>query len=104
MATISHFLRLSLPFLFFPLLEDRISKLPVSPGFRECRGRSLVFSSTWTYYTSYIDVWKEEVPTLSIFLSIIENNTRLLLSAPASYFFIKLPAVGATVQGMVVLT
>lgn len=46
----------------------------------------LGWTHTWTYYTNYLNVWKEGVPTAAIFLAILKNNALLLLSTPASYF------------------
>jgi len=89
------------PFFAYLCWKTVFTALPISPA-SGLAATALGWTHTWTYYTSYINVWKQGVPTLRIFLAIVANNARLLLSAPA-FYFIKFPGVGTTVQGMIVL-
>jgi hypothetical protein len=55
---------------------------------------------TWTYYTNYLNVWKEGVPNTSVFVAMLKNNALWLLRAPADYFVSPWPA-GNTFRGQV---
>ena len=55
---------------------------------------------TWTYYTNYLNVWKEGVPNTSVFLAMLQNNALWLLRAPADYFVSPWPATH-TLKGQV---
>ena len=39
----------------------------------------------WTYYTSYVNVWKEGIPNLATFFMMLKGNITVLLLSPATY-------------------
>jgi hypothetical protein len=62
------------------------------------------WTHTWTYYTSYLNVWKEGVPTVAIFFAMLKNNALLLLSTPASYFISPNLGVGVIAARTIIVT
>ncbi len=73
------------PFFTF-LCWKTISARAVVPPVTGAAASSLGWVHTWTYYTSYLNVWKEGVPTAAIFFTMLKNNVLVLLGAPAAYF------------------
>jgi 4-amino-4-deoxy-L-arabinose transferase-like glycosyltransferase len=47
---------------------------------------SLGWVQEWTWYTDYLNVWKEGVPNLHIFFTMLRNNAAWLVNGPANYF------------------
>jgi 4-amino-4-deoxy-L-arabinose transferase-like glycosyltransferase len=47
---------------------------------------SLGWIQEWTWYTNYLEVWKQGVPTFHIFLTMLRNNAGWLVIGPANYF------------------
>ncbi|HVB55827.1 MAG TPA: hypothetical protein VNE63_05250 [Candidatus Acidoferrales bacterium] len=72
---------------FFGVLAWRaiFPRLP-TPPVSGAAASSLGWIHTWTYYTSYLNVWKEGVPNTSVFAAMLRNNVISLLRAPADYF------------------
>ena len=63
-----------------------ISARKMAPPVSRRAASSLGWVHTWTYYTSYINVWKQGVPTLAIFFSMLKYNVLTLVITPGSYF------------------
>jgi hypothetical protein len=68
--------------LSWKLLSARSTSPPVS----EAAASSLGWIHTWTYYTNYLNVWRQGVPTAAIFFTMLKNNVLVLVGAPADYF------------------
>lgn len=64
---------------------------------------SLAWIHTWTYYTSYINVWRQGVPTFAIFLSVLKNNALFLVTTPALYFLYPLVSGQGAIQRVAVI-
>ena len=57
------------------------------PAISKAGASSLGWTVTWAYYTSYLSVWKNAVPTRHIFWTMLGNNAlSVLLRGPANYF------------------
>ena len=86
---------------FFGALAWRVifSHAPVSPV-SGAAASTPGWIQTWTYYTNYLNVWKEGVPNTSVFLAMLQNNALWLLRAPADYFVSPWPATH-TLKGQV---
>jgi hypothetical protein len=64
---------------------------------------SVAWIHTWAYYTSYVNVWRQGVPTLAIFLAVVKNNAFLLLSTPGMYFLYPLLTGEGAIQRLAVI-
>jgi len=74
---------------FFAALAWRIVFPTVvnPPAISKTGASSLGWTITWSYYTSYVSVWKNAVPTRHIFWTMLSNNAlSVLLRGPANYF------------------
>ncbi len=75
-----------LTFLFWKTVSARAMVPPVSGA----AASSLGWVHTWAYYTSYINVWKQGVPTVAAFVMMLKSNTLIFLVAPATYLLFPL--------------
>ena len=73
---------------FFTVLARRFvfSTVVPPPAISKVGASSLGWTLTWACYTSYLSAWKNDVPNLRIFWTMLGNNMRVLLGAPANYF------------------
>jgi hypothetical protein len=85
-------------FLFWKTVSARVMVPPVSGA----AASSLGWVHTWTYYTSYLNVWKQGVPTVAAFLMMLKSNILLFLIAPATYLLFPL-VQPKTILGAVVV-
>jgi len=74
---------------FFAVVAWRVvfPTVVTPPAISKAGASSLGWTLTWAYYTSYLSVWKNAVPTRHIFWTVLGNNTlSVLLRGPANYF------------------
>ena len=90
---------------FFALLcwHTVFPNKPISPA-AGVAASGLGWTHTWTYYTNYVNVWKEGVPTTTVFFAILKNNALLLLNTPATYFIYPSLRFGAIVHRTVIVS
>ena len=89
---------------FFAILCSKViwPELPKSPVSGPLAS-SVAWIHTWAYYTSYLNVWRQGVPTLAIFLAVVRNNALLLLSTPGMYFLYPLLTGEGAIQRLAVI-
>jgi len=75
---------------FFAALAWRVvfpTTVVPPPAISKATASSLGWTITWAYYTSYLSVWKNAVPTRHILWTMLGNNAlSVLLGGPANYF------------------
>ena len=71
---------------FFAALVWRAIFRSVSePSVPSALASSVGWIRAWTYYMSYVEVWKVGVPSAHIFWAMLRNNMLILLRQPAFY-------------------
>jgi hypothetical protein len=88
------------PFFGAVAWQSIFPRLP-TPPVSGAAASSIGWIHTWTYYTSYLNVWKEGVPNASVFAEMLKNNVLALVRAPAQYF-VPPSLLPGNLQGLVV--
>jgi 4-amino-4-deoxy-L-arabinose transferase-like glycosyltransferase len=83
-ASVAPFLGVTAWGVLFPRLAESPASGPAAS--------SLSWIETWAYYSNYLHVWKDAVPSASAFMSVLGNSALFLLRAPAEYFAEPFPA------------
>jgi hypothetical protein len=79
---------------FFAVLARRILFPPAVLSPASGAGASTPgWVQTWTFYTDYLNVWKQGVPNAFVFAAMLKNNALWLVRTPADYFVWPWPGV-----------
>ena len=74
------------PFLAVLARRFVFTTVVTPPAVSKVGASSLGWTLTWACYTSYLSLWKHDIPNPRIFWTMLGNNTKVLLGAPANYF------------------
>jgi hypothetical protein len=75
----------SLAPFFTALAWETVRARRMVPSVGGIAASSPMWLHTWTYYTSYLNVWKEGIPNLATFFMMLKGNITVLLLSPATY-------------------